>query len=121
MGIIANNPWYNAGAPDVSATEKAVYFLCLCDSFNIPLVFLQDVPGMFPGKDAEKLKLPTKIMVLLQAIGLVTVPKITVLLRKAYGIGWRCMGTSQDDMSAAWPRLQPPTTAWATASAATMS
>ena len=103
VGIIANNPWYNAGAPDVPATEKAVYFLCLCDSFNIPLVFLQDVPGMFPGKDAEKLKLPTKIMVLLQAIGLVTVPKITVLLRKAYGIGWRCMGTSQDDMSAAWP------------------
>jgi acetyl-CoA carboxylase carboxyltransferase component len=103
VGIIANNPWFNAGAPDVPATEKAVYFLCLCDSFNIPIVFLQDVPGMFPGKDAEKLKLPTKIMVLLQAIGLVTVPKITVLLRKAYGIGWRCMGISQDDMSAAWP------------------
>jgi len=103
VGIIANNPWFNAGAPDVPATEKEVYFLCLCDSFNIPLVFLQDVPGMFPGKDAEKQKLPTKIMVLLQAIGLVTVPKITVLLRKAYGIGWRCMGISQDDMSAAWP------------------
>jgi acetyl-CoA carboxylase carboxyltransferase component len=103
VGIIANNPWFNAGAPDVPATEKEVYFLCLCDSFNIPIVFLQDVPGMFPGIDAEKQKLPTKIVVLLQAIGLVTVPKINVLLRKAYGIGWRCMGISQDDMSAAWP------------------
>lgn len=103
VGIIANNPMYNAGAPDVAATEKEVYFLCLCDSFNIPIVFLADIPGMFPGMDAERQKLPTKIMVLLQAIGLVTVPKVGVLLRKAYGIGWRCMGVSQDDMYAAWP------------------
>ncbi len=103
VGIIANNPMYNAGAPDVPATEKEVNFLCLCDSFNIPFVFLQDVPGMFPGRDAEKQNLPTKIVVLLQAIGLVTVPKVGVLLRKAYGIGWRAMGISQDDMSAAWP------------------
>ncbi|MDD5127228.1 MAG: carboxyl transferase domain-containing protein, partial [Dehalococcoidales bacterium] len=103
VGIIANNPLYNAGAPDVAATEKEVHFLCLCDSFNIPIVWLADVPGMFPGTDSEKLKLPTKITTLLQAIGLVTVPKVGVLLRKAYGIGWRCMGISQDDMYAAWP------------------
>ena len=103
VGIIANNPMYNAGAPDVAATEKEVHFLCLCDSFNIPIIFLADVPGMFPGTDAERQKLPTKIMVLMQAIGQVTVPKIGVLIRKAYGIGWRCMGVSQDDMYAAWP------------------
>ncbi len=103
VGIVANNPIYNAGAPDPPATEKEVHFICLCDSFNIPLVFLQDVPGMFPGTAAEKQKIPTKIVVLLQAIGLATVPKISVLLRKAYGIGWRCMGADQSHLQAAWP------------------
>ncbi len=103
VGIIASNPMYNAGAPDVPATEKEVHFICLCDSFNIPLVFLQDVPGMFPGAMAEKQKIPTKIAVLLQAIALASVPKVAVLLRKAYGIGWRCLGGSQVDMHAAWP------------------
>ncbi len=103
VGIVANNPIYNAGAPDPAATEKEVHFICLCDSFNIPLVFLQDVPGMFPGTSAEKQKIPTKIVVLLQAIGLATVPKISVLLRKAYGIGWRCMGADQSHLQAAWP------------------
>lgn len=103
VGIIANNPMYNAGAPDVPAMQKEINFLCLCDSFNIPIVFLTDIPGNMPGLEAEKQKLPLTIMVLLQAIGLVTVPKIGVLVRKAYGIGWRCMGVSQDDMYAAWP------------------
>lgn len=103
VGIIGNNPIYNAGAPDAPATEKMVHFLCLCDSFNIPLVFLQDVPGMLPGLEAERQKIPTKIMVLLQALGMVTVPKVSVLLRKAYGIGWRCMGADQSHLQAAWP------------------
>jgi acetyl-CoA carboxylase carboxyltransferase component len=103
VGIVGNNPIVNAGAPDASATEKIVHFLCLCDSFNIPLVFLQDVPGMLPGREAEKQKIPTKIMVLLQALGLVTVPKVSVLFRKAYGIGWRCMGADQSHLQAAWP------------------
>jgi len=103
VGIIGNNPLYNAGAPDVPAMQKEINFLCLCDSFNIPIIFLTDVPGNLPGVESERQKLPLVIMVLLQAIGLVTVPKIAVLIRKAYGIGWRCMGVSQDDMHAAWP------------------
>lgn len=103
VGIIGNNPMYNAGAPDGPACEKETNFVCICDSFNIPIVFLQDVPGMYPGADAEKQKIPTRIMVTLQAIGLASVPKIGVLLRKAYGIGWRVMGVTHDDMSAAWP------------------
>jgi acetyl-CoA carboxylase carboxyltransferase component len=103
VGIVASNPLFNAGAPDIPACEKLTHFLCLCDSFNIPLVFIQDVPGMLPGKNAEKLKLPTKVVVLLQAIGMTTVPKVGVTLRKAYGIGWRCVGASQTDIQAVWP------------------
>ena len=103
VGIIANNPMYNAGAPDVPAIEKETNFICLCDSFNIPIIFITDIPGMFPGKDAEKQKLPTKIVVLLEAMDLATVPKVGILVRKAYGIGWQCMGLSHEDVYAAWP------------------
>lgn len=105
VGIIANNPMYNAGAPDVPACEKGVSFVCLCDSFNIPLIFLADVPGMFPGSEAEKQRLPTKIINWLEAESLATVPKIAVVLRKAYGIGWGCMmQTGQTaDFTVAWP------------------
>lgn len=105
VGIYGNNPMYNAGAPDVPASEKAVSFLCLCDSFNIPLISLMDIPGMFPGKEAEKLKLPTKIMVWLQAQDLVTVPRIHIIVRKYYAMGVMCMqGTlKRTDIIAAWP------------------
>jgi len=103
VGIIANNPWYDAGAPNVPAIEKATSFICLCDSFNIPLIFLTDIPGMFPGTASEKLKLPTKIVVMVEAIGLATVPKICIVIRKAYGIGFQCMGAGQEDIHAAWP------------------
>ncbi len=105
VGIIANNPLHNAGAPDVSACEKATSFICLCDSFNIPLIFLTDVPGMYPGSAAEKLKLPTKIINWLEAETLATVPKISIVIRKAYGIGWNCMlqPCETGDFVVAWP------------------
>ena len=103
VGIIANNPLFHAGAPDIQAIEKSTSFICLCDSYNIPIVFLGDVPGMYPGTESEKLKLPTKIVVLIEAMELATVPKVHVLLRKAYGIGWACMGARQAELTAAWP------------------
>lgn len=105
VGIIANNPMYNAGSPDVAACEKATSFICLCDSFNIPLVFLTDIPGMLPGKESEKQKLPTKIVNWLEAETLATVPKISVTIRKAYGIGWNCMlqPCETGDFVVAWP------------------
>jgi len=105
VGIYGNNPMYNAGAPDVPASEKAVDFLCLCDSFNIPLISLMDIPGMFPGREAEKLKLPTKIMVWLQAQNLVTVPRIHIIIRKYYAMGVMCMqgNLKRTDIIAAWP------------------
>jgi len=103
VGIIANNPMYHAGAPDVPAIDKATNFICLCDSFNIPLIFLADIPGMYPGVESERQKIPTKIVVLIEAEELATVPKIQILVRKAYGIGWRCMCGGQQDIIAAWP------------------
>jgi acetyl-CoA carboxylase carboxyltransferase component len=105
VGIYGNNPMFNAGAPDVPASEKAVDFLCLCDSFNIPLISLMDIPGMFPGREAEKLKLPTKIMVWLQAQNLVTVPRIHIIVRKYYAMGVLCMQghLKRTDLIVAWP------------------
>jgi acetyl-CoA carboxylase carboxyltransferase component len=103
VGFIANNPMFNAGAPDVPAIDKATSFTCLCDSFNIPLIFLADIPGMYPGIESERQKIPTKIVVMIEAQELATVPKIHILVRKAYGIGWRCMCGSQADIVAAWP------------------
>ncbi len=105
VGIIANNPFYDAGAPSVQSCEKAQSFICLCDSFNIPLVFLTDVPGMFPGSFSEKQKLPGKIMNWIEAESLATVPKVSIVLRKAYGIGWNVMCSSKEtgDFVVAWP------------------
>lgn len=104
-GFIANNPMVDAGAPGIAACEKATSFICLCDSFNIPLVFLTDVPGMLPGSLAEKQHLPTKIMNWHQAEVLATVPKIGIVIRKAYGMGWCVMLSPNEsgDLVVAWP------------------
>lgn len=105
VGIYGNNPMFNAGAPDVSACEKGTNFLCFCDSFNIPIISLMDIPGMFPGRDAEKLKLPLKIMVWVQAQNLVTVPRIHIIVRKYFAMGVVCMqgNRRRTDITVAWP------------------
>lgn len=108
VGIYGNNPMFNAGAPDVAACEKGTQFLCLCDSFNIPLISLMDIPGMYPGRDAERLKLPTKIIVWAQAQNLVTVPRINIILRKYFAMGVICMQGSRrrTDITVAWPNAK---------------
>ena len=105
VGIYGNNPMYNAGAPDVPACEKGAQFLCLCDSYNIPLISLMDIPGMFPGKEAEKQKLPSKIIVWLQAQNMVTVPRIHIILRKYFAMGVVCMqgNRKNTDITVSWP------------------
>ncbi len=105
VGIYGNNPMFNAGAPDVSASEKMVDFLCLCDSFNIPIISLMDIPGMFPGREAEKLKLPLRIMVWVQAQNLVTVPRVHIIVRKYYAMGVVCMqgNLRRTHILGAWP------------------
>jgi len=86
VGIIANQTMHNAGAAGPDECEKATSFICLCDSYNIPLVHLADTPGFLVGRPAEKRKIPLKIMTWMEALALATVPKVTVIIRKAYGM-----------------------------------
>ena len=85
-GIIANQTMHNSGALGVSECEKATNFIAVCDSFNIPLVFLVDTPGFLVGKQAEEKRLITKMMTWLQAMTLSTVPRISLVVRKAWGM-----------------------------------
>jgi acetyl-CoA carboxylase carboxyltransferase component len=86
VGILANQVLHNVGAAGVQECEKATSFIVLCDSFNIPIINLADTPGFLVGKEAERNKIPTKIMNWMEALALASVPKITVIIRKAYGM-----------------------------------
>lgn len=87
VGIIASQTMHNAGAAGPDECEKASSFVVLCDSYNIPLIHLCDTPGFLVGRPAERRKIPLKIMTWIEALTLATVPKITVIVRKAYGMG----------------------------------
>jgi methylmalonyl-CoA decarboxylase subunit alpha len=103
VGIIANNPLYKAGAIDVDACDKATSFMVLCDSYNIPIVFLVDQPGFLIGVEAERRKVVGKVINWMNALALVTVPKVTVMLRKNYGQAYANMGGAfTADATAAW-------------------
>jgi acetyl-CoA carboxylase carboxyltransferase component len=104
VGFIANNPLYKGGALDPDACQKATSFMVLCDSFNIPLVFLVDVPGFLIGVEGELRGMPGKIINWMNAISLVTVPKITIILRKSYGQAYINVGGGRNsDEIACWP------------------
>jgi acetyl-CoA carboxylase carboxyltransferase component len=105
VGVLANNPMVNAGAMGPGACEKATAFICLCDSFNIPLVFLHDTPGFLVGKAAEDQKMALKIMQFIQALQKSTVPRISVIMRKSYGMAHCNMsgGGMGSDLLLAWP------------------
>lgn len=105
VGILANNPKVTAGAMGPGACEKATSFICLCDSFHIPLVFLHDTPGFFVGKRAEEGKMPLKIMTMIEALHQSTVPRISVIVRKSYGMAHCNMagGNMGSDLVLAWP------------------
>ncbi len=104
VGVIANNPMVRGGAIDVDAMRKATSFVVHCDSFNIPLVFLVDQPGFLIGVDGEKRWAPGRIMNWMNALSLVTVPRIAITLRKNYGQAYLNMGGGRNsDASAAWP------------------
>jgi len=107
IGIIANNPMYKGGAIDADACDKATSFLVLCDSFNVPIVMLVDTPGFVIGTDAERKRAPGKIMNWMNALALVTVPKISIILRKTYGQAYLNMGGGRNsDEVAAWPTAE---------------
>jgi acetyl-CoA carboxylase carboxyltransferase component len=107
VGIIANNPMSGGGALSAEACRKIVDFQVLCDSFNIPLVRFIDTPGFVVGKDAERKGAPGLIMNMMNATSLVTVPSITVIVRKAYGRAYVAMGGGRhNDEMIAWPTAE---------------
>ncbi|HUP91154.1 MAG TPA: carboxyl transferase domain-containing protein, partial [Solimonas sp.] len=105
VGVLANNPKVMAGAMGPGACEKAVSFICLCDSFHIPLVFLHDTPGFFVGRRAEEGAMPLRIMNWIEALHQSTVPRISVIVRKSYGMAHCNMagGNMGCDALLAWP------------------
>jgi len=105
VGIFASNPMHSAGAQGPGACEKAAAFVCLCDSFNIPMIMLQDTPGFFIGKAAELRKMPLKIMTLSTALQKRSVPLISLVMRRSYGLAHRTMGGAgaHADVLLAWP------------------
>src|SRR5262249_14338548 len=85
VGVVANQPLHLGGALDVNAADKAARFVTLCDAFNVPLVFLQDVPGFMVGSKVEREGIIRHGAKMLYAVAEATVPKLTVIVRKAYG------------------------------------
>lgn len=108
IGIVANQPMQFAGTLDINASEKAARFVRHCDAFNIPLLTLVDVPGFLPGKDQEFNGIIRRGAKLLYAYAEATVPKITVITRKAYGGAYIVMGSKKlgADLNLAWPTAQ---------------
>ena len=104
VGFIASNPLFKGGALDADACQKVVSFMVLCDSFNVPIVFLVDVPGFLIGVEGELRGMPGKVINWMNALSLVTVPKITVIMRKSYGQAYINMGGGANaDEVACWP------------------
>jgi acetyl-CoA carboxylase carboxyltransferase component len=104
VGIIANNPLFKGGAMDADACSKATDFIVLCDSYNVPLVFLQDQPGFLVGPEAEKRGVIGKVINWMNALLQVSVPKFSIILRKSYGRGFINMGGAgiADEIAAWW-------------------
>jgi acetyl-CoA carboxylase carboxyltransferase component len=107
VGIIANNPLFKGGALDTEGCDKATSFTVMCDSFNIPIVMFVDTPGFIIGLDPERKRAPGKIVNFMGALSLVTVPKLTVVLRKSYGQAFLNMGGGRNsDEFSAWPTAE---------------
>ena len=108
VGIVANNPAALAGVLDVNSSTKGARFVRFCDAFNIPLLVLEDVPGFLPGTDQEWNAIITNGAKLLYAFSEATVPRITVITRKAYGGAYDVMNSKHigADMNYAWPSAE---------------
>ena len=108
IGIVANQPMVLAGCLDVNSSTKAARFVRFCDAFNIPLLVLEDVPGFLPGTDQEWNGIIVHGAKLLYAFSEATVPRITVITRKAYGGAYDVMNSKHigADMNFAWPSAE---------------
>ena len=108
VGIVANQPKHLAGVLDIDASTKAARFVRFCDSFNIPIVTLEDVPGFLPGTKQEHGGIIRHGAKLLFAYAEATVPKITIIMRKAYGGAYDVMSSKhlRGDINYAWPSAE---------------
>ncbi|HKK67163.1 MAG TPA: acyl-CoA carboxylase subunit beta, partial [Bacteroidales bacterium] len=107
-GFVANQPKYLAGVLDCDSSDKAARFIRYCDSFNIPIITLEDMPGYLPGVDQEHMGVIRHGAKILYAYSEATVPKITVIIRKAYGGGYIAMNSRhlRADFVFAWPTAE---------------
>ncbi len=108
VGVVANQPTQFAGCLDIDASEKAARFVRTCDAFNIPVVTFVDVPGFLPGTEQEWNGIIRRGAKLIYAYAEATVPKVTVITRKAYGGAYDVMGSKHlgADINIAWPTAQ---------------
>ncbi|MBP6334721.1 MAG: acyl-CoA carboxylase subunit beta [Bacteroidia bacterium] len=108
IGVVANQPAHLAGVLDIHSSTKAARFVRFCDSFNIPLLVFEDVPGFLPGTDQEWNAIITNGAKLLYAFCEATVPRVTVITRKAYGGAYDVMNSKHigADMNYAWPTAE---------------
>jgi acetyl-CoA carboxylase carboxyltransferase component len=108
VGIVANQPRHLAGILENDSADKAARFINLCDAFNIPLLFLVDVPGFMVGTKVEQAGIIRHGAKMLYAVSRATVPKVTVVVRKAYGAGYyvMCGKAYEPDLIVAWPSAE---------------
>ncbi len=108
VGVVANQPMQFAGTLDIDASEKAARFVRTCDAFNVPVLTFVDVPGFLPGTDQEWNGIIRRGAKLIYAYAEATVPKVTVITRKAYGGAYDVMGSKHlgADLNLAWPTAQ---------------
>src|SRR5262249_19562953 len=105
VGVVANNPKQMGGILTNDAADKAAHFIQICDAFNLPLVFLMDVPGFMVGSKVEHEGIIRHGAKMLHAMASATVPKLTVVVRKGYGAGYYVMAgrAYEPDLLVAWP------------------
>ncbi|AMO91987.1 methylmalonyl-CoA carboxyltransferase [Corynebacterium sp. HMSC06D04] len=108
VGFVANNPMHLAGCIDADAADKGARFIRICDAYNIPLVFVVDTPGYLPGVEQEKAGLIHRGAKFAFAVVEATVPKVSLIVRKAYGGAYAVMGSKNltGDINLAWPTAQ---------------
>ena len=108
VGVIANQPMVLAGVLDIDSSDKIARFIRYCDAFNVPLVTFEDMPGYLPGVDQEHAGIIRHGAKMLYAYCEATVPKLTVIMRKAYGGGYiaMCSRHMKADFVYAWPTAE---------------
>src|SRR5690606_6342256 len=108
VGVVANNPMFLGGVLDVDSADKAAKFVQICDAFGVPLLFLQDTPGFVIGSKVERAGIIRHGAKMLHYVAAATVPKICVVVRKAYGAGYYAMNgrAYEPDWIVAWPSAE---------------